>query len=256
MRDVFLTDRFARDEPVYVSWSMLPGALSAQMLARAGFEAAVIDMQHGLIGFADMIAMLTAIHRHGRPVLVRPPLGDDGIIGKALDAGAAGLVVPMINSPDQAAALVAKTKYPPLGERSWGAYLALAACGLDKADYLARANTMFKTFAMIEKSEALEQIEAICATPGLDGVFVGPHDLCLSLTGGEAPDARHRLVAKALPRILAAAGAAGIVPGIYAASAKLANQFAAAGFKLIAVGSDAAFLDDGAGAALAQLAKN
>jgi 4-hydroxy-2-oxoheptanedioate aldolase len=249
MAALFLDERLSDPRPLYFTWSMMPGAVGAEAMARTPFEACLIDMQHGLVGFADMLAMMTAMHKAGKPVLVRPPLGDAGTQAKALDAGAAGLVVPMINTAEDARALVSTTKYPPLGERSWGAYLAVAASGLAPADYLAPANRLFKSFAMIETGLALENLGAIAATPGIDGLFVGPHDLCISLTGGAAPDARHPKVQAVLPRIVQAAREAGIVPGIYAANPQLAREFAAMGFRLIAVGSDASFLAGGAAGA-------
>jgi len=253
MAGYFLDERLKDPRPLFFSWSMLPGAVTAEALARSPFEACLIDMQHGLIGFADMLAMMTAMHKAGKPVLVRPPLSDQGTQAKALDAGAAGIVVPMINTPDDARALVQTTKYPPVGERSWGAYLAVAASGMQAADYLSSANRLFKSFAMIETGLALDNLEAIAATEGIDGLFVGPHDLCISLTGGEAPDARHPRVQAVLPRIIKAASDAGKVPGIYAATPELARDFAAMGFRLIAVGSDAGFLTAGAAAAHAGL---
>jgi len=254
MAGYFLDERLKDDRPVFFTWSMLPGGVTAEALARSAFEACLIDMQHGPIGFADMLTMMTAMHKAGKPVLVRPPLGDRGTQAKVLDAGAAGVIVPMINTPAEARALVETTKYPPLGERSWGAYLAVAASGLAAADYLASANRLFKSLAMIETGEALDNLEAIAATDGIDGLFVGPHDLCISLTGGAAPDARHPKVRAVLPRIVKAAQAAGKVPGIYAATPELARDFAAVGFRLIAVGSDAGFLAAGAASAFAALA--
>ncbi len=246
MAGYFLAERLKDDRPVFFTWSMMPGGVTAEILARSPFEACLIDMQHGLIGFADMLAMMTAMHKAAKPVLVRPPLGDRGTQAKVLDAGAAGIVVPMINTPADARRLVQTTKYPPLGERSWGAYLAVSASGLSAADYLASANGLFKNFAMIETGEALDNLEAIAATDGIDGLFVGPHDLCISLTGGEAPDARHPKVQAALPGIVKAARAAGKVPGIYAATPELARDFVQLGFRLIAVGSDEGFLGAGA----------
>jgi len=227
----------------------MPGSVAAEFVARTSFEAHLIDMQHGLIGFADMLAMLGAFHKVGKPVLVRPPLGDLGTAAKAIDAGAAGLVVPMINNETDARRLVGATKYPPVGERSWGAPLAMAATGLGSADYLASANERFCTFAMIETGEALANVDAIAGVNGIDGLFVGPHDLCISLTGGSAPDARNPAVQSALPKIVKAAGKAGIVPGIYAATPALAAEFASLGFRLIAIGSDSGFLTQGAEAA-------
>ncbi len=254
MAGYFLDERLKDDRPLYFTWSILPGAVYAETLARSPFEAGLIDMQHGLIDFAEMLAMMTAMHKAGKPALVRPPLSDQGLQAKVLDAGAAGVIVPMINTPGQARALVETTKYPPLGQRSWGAYLAQAASGLSAADYLASANRLFKTFAMIETAEAMDNVEAIAATDGIDGLFVGPNDLCISLTGGEAPDFRHPKVKAALPAIVKAAKAAGKVPGIFASTPELALEFADQGFRLISVGTDAGFFSAGAAAAHAGLA--
>ncbi len=253
MAGYFLSERLKVDRPLFFTWSIMPGAVTAETLARSAFEACLIDMQHGLIDFADMLAMMTAMHKAGKPVLVRPPLSDQGLQAKVLDAGAAGVVVPMINTPAEARALVETTKYPPLGQRSWGAYLAQAASGLTTADYLARANGLFTTIAMIETRQAVDNVEAIAATDGIDGLFVGPNDLCISLTGGEAPDYRHPKVQAALPVIVKAAEAAGKVPGIFAPTPDLALEFAGQGFRLISVGTDAGFLSAAAASTFADL---
>ena len=253
MAGYFLSERLKDDRPLFFTWSIMPGAVAAETLARSAFEACLIDMQHGLIDFADVLAMMTAMHKAGKPVLVRPPLSDQGLQAKVLDAGAAGVVVPMINTPAEARALVDTTKYPPLGQRSWGAYLAQAASGLTTADYLARANGLFTTIAMIETHQAVDNVEAIAATDGIDGLFVGPNDLCISLTGGEAPDYRHPKVQAALPVIVKAAEAAGKVPGIFAPTPDLALEFAGQGFRLISVGTDAGFLSAAATSTFADL---
>ena len=187
-------------------------------------------------------------------MLVRPPLSDEGMQAKVLDAGAAGIVVPMINTPDEARALVETTKYPPVGERSWGAYLAQPPRGFQAADYLASANRLFKTFAMIETGLRRWTMSRPLPQPRAStGCSSARNDLCISLTGGEAPDSRHPRVQAVLPRIIKAASDAGKVPGIYAATPELARDFAAMGFRLISVGSDAGFLTAGAAAAHAGL---
>ena len=249
MAGYFLDERLKDTRPLYFTWSIMPGTVAAETLARSDFEAGLLDMQHGLIDFADMLAMMTAMHKAGKPALVRPPLADEGLQAKVLDAGAAGIIVPMINTPAEARALVETTKYPPLGKRSWGAYLAQMASGLSAADYLAAANRLSKTFAMIETAEAMDNVEAIAATEGIDGLFVGPNDLCISLTGGEPPDYRHPKVKAALPVIVKAAEAAGKVPGIFAPNLDMALEFAGLGFRLISIGTDAGFLSAAAQAA-------
>lgn len=253
MAGYFLDERLKQDRPVFFTWQILPGAVVAEALARTDFDACLIDMQHGLADFADVLAMMTAIHKAGKPAMVRPPLGDEGLAAKVLDAGAAAVIIPMINTADEARALVETTKYPPLGGRSWGPYLAQAASGLSTADYLAQANGLFKTIAMIETAEAVENVEAIAATEGIDGLFVGPNDLCISLTGGEAPDFRHPKLEAALAVIVKAAEAAGKVPGIFAPGPDLALDYAAQGFRLISVGTDAGFLTAAAASAFADL---
>ncbi len=246
MAGYFLDERLKDNRPVYITWQILPGAVVAETLARSDFDACCLDMQHGLMDFADVLAMMTAIHKAGKPALVRPPLGGEGLQAKVLDAGAAGIIVPMINTPHEARALVETSKYPPLGKRSWGAYLAQAASGLSTPEYLGSANRLFKTFAMIETAEAMDNVDAIASTDGIDGLFVGPNDLCISLTGGEAPDYHHPKVKAALPVIVKAAKAAGKVPGIFASTPEIALEFAALGFRLISVGTDAGFLSAGA----------
>ena len=153
------------------------GSQLAGQMARLPFEGVCIDMQHGMIGFSDAVDMIAAISNAGRPAIVRVLWNEPGLIGQSLDAGAAAVIVPMVNSKAQAEALVKAAKYPPLGGRSWGGYTAFQTYGLSPADYLQKANTITQVFAMIETQAALDAVEEIAAVPGLDGLFVGPSDL-------------------------------------------------------------------------------
>ncbi|MGI9463815.1 MAG: HpcH/HpaI aldolase family protein [Aestuariivirgaceae bacterium] len=250
MAGLFIDRHLASREPLLFSWTTLPGAHQADTYARSSLGGVMVDMQHGLIGYSGMLAMVQAVHRAGKPAFVRPPLNDFGMVSRALDLGVAAIVMPMINSADDALKLVSAAKYAPIGERSWGPHAALNASGLSGDDYLQRANQLTKVFGMIETADALERVGEICAVDGLDGVFVGPNDLSISLSGGAVVDTAHHGVTKALPKIVAAADASGVVPGIYASNAEQVVQYQELGFRFISVASDLSILGAGLAACL------
>lgn len=233
---------------MFLAWLMMPGAFQASALVSPA-DALLVDMQHGLIGYRDMVDMVLAAHHSGHPALVRPPLTDFAMVSRALDAGASGVICPMINSADDARKLVSAAKFPPLGARSWGAYLGQSMLGLDKKSYLAEANNLNATFAMIETREALDNVESICAVEGIDGVFVGPNDLCISLTNGNDADFGHRAVQDALPDILAAARGHGKYLGIYTSSPDQIALCHELGFDMMVALTDASLLTGEAKAA-------
>jgi 4-hydroxy-2-oxoheptanedioate aldolase len=167
-------------------------------MMRDGFDTAIIDMQHGLHTTQSAILAIGAAAVAGKAVFVRPPVGDFPAASRMLDAGAVGIVAPMINTIEDARKLAAYTKYPPLGERSWGPYRATGLTGLDGVAYLKAANDITLTIAMIETREALGILDDILAVPGIDGVFVGPSDLSIALTRGETVDQFHPEVDAAL----------------------------------------------------------
>jgi len=219
--------------------------MGAEMIAAQDWDCVLIDCQHGLIGYADMVAMVMAVQGQGKPALVRPPLNDEGFIGKALDAGADAIMCPMINSADDALWLAKAGNYPPVGARSWGPVRAQARFGLDKQAYHAAGNDLTEIWAMVETAHGLDDIDSLFATPGIDGVFIGPNDLSNSLTGGAHVDPGHPLVRDALARVLEKAQSHNSFAGIYANNVELARDFAAQGFRFIAMGSDAGFLKAG-----------
>jgi len=231
---------------VYCGWCALGAPIIAETAAREGFRAVNIDQQHGQWDMAATFAAIAAVRNAGAAPIVRIPLGDFAVASRVLDAGAEGIIAPMINTEADARAFVAATKYPPLGERSWGPNRALTLQGrVGSPDYLRGANEGTLTLAMIETRTALANAEAIAATPGLDALFVGPYDLAIALSDGKAQDVTAIEVEQAIDRICAVAVEAGKIAGIYCRDAKRALDMERRGFRFIAVGSDLGFLRDG-----------
>jgi 4-hydroxy-2-oxoheptanedioate aldolase len=186
----------------------------------------------------------------GKPVLVRVPVGTKGASSHVLDLGAAGVICPMVNTVAQARDFVAQIKFPPIGARSWGPRRALPFAGLAGRDYLVAANDLLFGFAMIETQEALENLDAILAVPGIDGAFVGPMDLSVSLTAGADVDAQHPKVVEAVKRVAQVSKQHGKVAGIFTLDAVQAARYAALGYRYIALAQDSMFLVAGAEAAV------
>lgn len=237
-----LRDLLSSDGVVYCAWCVLPQPMGAEMLARQGWDCVLIDGQHGFIDYADMLAMVVAVQGAGKPALVRPPLSDEGFIGKALDAGADGIVCPMINSGRDAGWLARAGNYPPVGARSWGPLRAVDRFGIGKDGFHEQGNALTEIWAMVETQDALDNLEDILAPDGINGVFVGPNDLSNSLTSGGELDPGHPRILQALETVLAAAGNHGKFAGVYANTVEFARIYADLGFRFIAVGSDASFL--------------
>jgi 4-hydroxy-2-oxoheptanedioate aldolase len=179
--------------------------------------------------------------------VVRIPLNAFAVASRVLDMGAEGVVAPMINTIADARAFVGAAKFPPLGERSWGPQRAMTLAGVaDMKAYLRDANDNVVTLAMIETKTAMDNLDAIAGTPGIDVLFVGPSDLSIGLSNGAELDPHSATVDAALDRIVAAANQAGKVAGLYCANAQRAVACAKRGVRFLAVGSDLAFLRAGA----------
>jgi 4-hydroxy-2-oxoheptanedioate aldolase len=255
---VDLRARLEKPEPFYFSWMTLPGAIVAGQMARLPYEAVCLDMQHGLVGFTDVASMSPAVTAAGKPLVLRVLWNDPGLIGQALDAGATVVLAPMVNTKAEAQALVKAAKYAPLGMRSWGGYAAVQASGLVPADYFKEANRKTMIFAMIETEEALGNLDQIAKTPGLDGLFVGPNDLSISLGFGLAKSLKDLKVSKfeaAIKKIAAAAKKNKLVPGAFGGSPEACAFFAGHGFKFISAATDVGLLSAGAKAMQDQLSK-
>jgi 4-hydroxy-2-oxoheptanedioate aldolase len=245
-----LSDRLRTGSPMLSAWCGLPEPAVAGLLARESFDAVTLDMQHGSADLAAAVRALPLIAAAGKPGLVRIPVGDYATASRLLDAGASGVIAPMVNSVEDARRFAAFMKYPPLGERSWGPHGALTLSGLPPAEYFAQANGTSISFAMVETREALAIVDEILETPGVDGIFLGPSDLSIALSGGAGVNASSPDVEDALAHALARARAAGKLAGVYAATGDNAAQRRAQGFHFIAVGSDSMMLRAGAQAAL------
>ena len=189
MATLSLARRLRAGETVYSSWCMLASPIVAETMAREGFAAVVLDIQHGLWDTAAIVAGIGAVHHGGAAPVVRVPVGDFAFVSRALDFGAEAIIAPMINTEDDARQFSAAAKYPPLGARSWGPQRAMALQGRNvPTDYLREANDVTLTMAMVETRTALGNVEAIAATPGIDALFIGPYDLSTALSGGTAQD--------------------------------------------------------------------
>ncbi len=189
-----LARRLRAGETVYAAWCTLASPIVAETIAREGFAAVVLDIQHGLWDTASIVAGIGALHHAGSTPVVRVPLNDFAFVSRALDFGAEAIIAPMINTAADARQFAAVAKFPPLGERSWGPQRAMTLQELAlqgktaTVDYLREANDGTLTLAMIETPAALANVEAIAGTPGIDALFIGPYDLSTALSGGKAQD--------------------------------------------------------------------
>jgi 4-hydroxy-2-oxoheptanedioate aldolase len=225
-------------QTAFNAWLMLPDPMAAEIVSHSGWDTVTIDMQHGLIEAAHLPSMLQAVSRTSAVPLVRVPWNEPGIVMKALDAGAAGIIAPMINSAEEAAALVEACRYPPKGTRSYGPVRA----AMQAENYASRANEHILVFAMIETVEAFEARDRIIRTPGLDGILIGPSDLSLSMGAKPGMDPTDQMVLGAIKAIRSDCEKAGKLSAIYTITADAAREAAAQGFSLVVGCNDTAML--------------
>ena len=231
-------------------WLTIPSSISAELMAQQDWDSLCIDLQHGAVDYQAMLPMLQAISTTDKVPLVRVPWNEPGIIGKVLDAGAYGVICPMVNSRREAESFVGACRYPPDGYRSVGPWRGLLYGG---ADYIQQANRTVLALAMIETTTALANLDEILSVPGLDGVYVGPSDLSASM--GETPglDPLYPAVLQAIEKIAAAARKHGVVPCIHTGSVAYAKRMTDMGYRLVTYMSDARFLQWIAGRSLKAL---
>jgi 4-hydroxy-2-oxoheptanedioate aldolase len=234
-----------------VGWLSLPEPLIGEICIRAGFEAMLIDLQHGMIDMAAALRMIGAIKAAGGFVLSRVPVGEFQTGSRLLDWGADAVVAPMINTVDDAAAFASFMKYPTLGQRSWGPTRAMQLSGLGPDAYRRAANEGTLALVMIETRSALDTLEAILAVPGIDGVFLGPFDLSIALSSKGEPDIDRADVLDAIGHVARATKAAGKISGIYGTSAAHVKRYKALGYSFATLSSDAAILASGVASLIA-----
>jgi 4-hydroxy-2-oxoheptanedioate aldolase len=243
MRENRVRQRWQLGETVLNGWLAIPSSFSAETMAHQGWDSLTIDLQHGIVDYLSTVSMLQAISTTDVTPLVRVAWLDPGIIMKVLDAGAYGVICPMINDAGDAEALVAACRYPPQGQRSFGPIRALLYAG---ADYPSHANEAVVVLAMIETAKALANLDEILAVPHLDGVYVGPADLSNALGYPPSFDTEERPVVEAIDMILAKTKERGLVAGIHNGSTAAALRRAEKGFRFVTVGSDARLMAAGA----------
>jgi 4-hydroxy-2-oxoheptanedioate aldolase len=246
MRTNGLREAWAQDRAALGGWLTIPSGFSAEIMAHAGFDWVCVDTQHGVIDYQQAVAMLQAVSSTAVTPLVRVPWNEPGIIGKTLDAGARGVIIPMVNSREEAERAVWACRYAPSGGRSYGPLRANYYAGFD---YYEHANDDVLCIVMIETRDAVGRVDEILSVPGIDAVYVGPADLSITLGLPPAPDHDDSSFTDAITRILEACRTHGVVPGI-AGNQKTAPKRVAQGFRLVEVASDARLLGLGAGDAL------
>jgi 4-hydroxy-2-oxoheptanedioate aldolase len=250
MRENRLRTMWAEDRAVVNGWLAIPNSFSAETMAHQGWDSLTIDLQHGVVDYQAMVPMLQAISTTPTVPVVRVPWLDPASIMKALDAGAYGVICPMVNTREDAQKLVAWSHYAPRGTRSFGPIRALLYGG---ADYAAHANDTIVTFAMIETAQALDNLDAILSVEGLDAVYIGPSDLSLALGCKPVFDDVDPPVAQAIDHILERATAHGLKAGIHNGRTDVALARIAKGFRFVTVSSDARLMAAGAQQVMAQM---
>lgn len=229
-----LQARWKAGEVTLGAWCMLPSALSAESLARLGFDWVCIDMQHGCMDYATALEMIRAVDLAGAVPVVRVPWNEPGIIGRMLDAGALGVIVPMIETLDDARRAVQACRYPPAGRRSFGP----VRVGLrDGPDYFAGANECVAVIPMIETRAALQAVDDIAALEGVDALFVGPFDLSVALGLPPRENDGAAEFDAALGRVVAAARRGGKTAAVLS-SARTAPARIGQGFRMISISID------------------
>jgi 4-hydroxy-2-oxoheptanedioate aldolase len=243
--------QWSAGKPVINGWLSIACPFTAEIMAAQGYDSITIDLQHGLIGYEVATTMLQAMRASAVTPLVRVPWLDPAAIMKSLDAGAYGVICPMINTREEAERLVSYVRYPPDGMRSFGPTRANFSAG---ADYGQHADAEVLCFAMIETADAVANLDAIVSTPGLDGVYIGPADLTLGLSGRRYPtgfDREEPEIVEVIQTILHKAHKAGIRACLHNGTPTYAAKAIGWGFDLVTISNDVRLL---AGAAQASVA--
>ena len=250
MRTNKIREKWEADEPIVNGWLTISNGFSAEVMAHQGFDALTVDLQHGVNDEMNLISMLQAISTTDTVPIIRVPWLEPGIIMKALDMGAYGVICPMINTAEDAKKFVEYTSYSPMGRRSFGPTRASLYGGSDYPDY---ANDMIVRFAMIETAEALDNLDAILGVEGLDAIYIGPSDLSLSLGCKPTFDEVDPPAAEAIEYILERTTAHGLRAGIHNGTTAAARARIARGFRFVTVSSDARILAAGSQSIISEM---
>ena len=237
--------------PTVNGWLAVPSGFAAEVMARAGWESVTVDMQHGVQDYQSMVQCFQGMQGSDVVPMVRVPWNEPGIVGKALDAGAYGVICPMINTRAEAEAFVSYCKYPPAGKRSNGPIRA-GIYGVSTA-YQMTANEEVLCIPMIETEEAVNNLGHILDVPGIDAVYIGPSDMSFSMGGTPTLDQETEKQLGMYQRILDETKKRGIYACIHCGTTDYARRMHKMGFNLVTVGSDAVFIAMGARATVAAM---
>lgn len=235
-------------QAVVNGWLAIPNAFSAEMYSKAGWDSVTVDMQHGVQDYLSCVACFQGIQPSGVTPMVRVPWNEPGIIGKVLDAGAYGVICPMVNTPEEARNLVQYCKYPPQGSRSNGPIRA-GVYG-EGGNYQKTANDEILVIPMIETKQAIENIEAILDVPGIDGIYVGPSDLSFSYGLEPKLDVEDKMILGIYEKLLKETGRRGIAAGLHNGSPAYAKRMVQMGFKLVTISNEVGLMVNAAKAAV------
>jgi 4-hydroxy-2-oxoheptanedioate aldolase len=234
-----LEARLAAGETVLSAWSGVPDALTVEILSSQGFDAVTLDMQHGGHNEDSVLRSIVPIARLGKPALVRIPVGRFDMASRALDFGADAVIAPMINTIEDAQRFAAAMKYPPVGERSWGPTFGFPRYGKgDHAQWLRESNERTLSFAMIETRAAVDILDRVLDTPGIDAIFLGPSDFSIAWTNGERINSTLEDMMPAVEQIAGRARRAGKYAGIYVVDPSIAGRFVSMGYQVLAMGQE------------------
>jgi 4-hydroxy-2-oxoheptanedioate aldolase len=225
-------------QPTFGTWLSLGDLYASRVLARLGFDWLTLDMEHQPIDWAQAAAIFAVVAEDGCVPLVRLPDGSHTLIKRALDAGAWGIVVPMVDTVEQARTAIAAAKYPPIGNRSLGGGLHSLNFDATSGDYFRQANDEILVVLQTESPRGIENAEAIYSLPGVDAIFVGPVDLRANLGSADGRVADDATLEAALARVVAAGKKTGTPTGMHTMSAEAALARAAQGMQFLAIGSE------------------
>jgi 4-hydroxy-2-oxoheptanedioate aldolase len=235
------------------AWSVMPAPFATEVLARSGYDWMCVDMQHGQVGSVEsLMPLLQVINARDVPAFVRIPWKSNFAVAMhAVDYGAQGVIVPMVDTAEEAAAIVGALHYPPDGERSW----APVRARLIIDDYSpAKANEVVFCFVMIETRSGLEHIDEILSVPGVDGAYIGPNDLSISHGGPPLPTSKNPLLSELAEQVLEACKRSGRTAGFHADGPDEALYWAGRGFQVVNVATDAGLIAGGSAANLTKIA--
>lgn len=244
---------WSQGKPAINGFLSIPNAFVSELMAEQGYDALTIDMQHGIVDYQVTVSMIQSMRASEVVPLVRVPWLEPGIIMKVLDAGSYGVVCPMINNREQAERFVSYVRYPPLGIRSFGPTRASISAG---ANYGAEADEQMLCMAMIETQEAVSNLDVIASTPGLDGLYIGPADLTIGLTGMRYRtgfDREEPEIIEVIKRILAAAHRHGKKAVLHCGSPEYARRGLAWGFDMVTIANDVRMLTNASSASVLQV---